>query len=33
LDFIDGSASPRDVSFFGFRFDEWIEHDTVPSAS
>ena len=29
LDFIDGSASPRDVSFFGFRFDEWIEQDTV----
>ena len=25
LDLIEASGNPRDVAYFGFRFDEWME--------
>jgi hypothetical protein len=29
LDLIEAAGAPRDVAYFGFRFDEWVEQDAV----
>lgn len=29
LDLIESASAPRDVAYFGFRFDEWVEQDAA----